>query len=96
MLRSQGAFEIIENGQKVANEDFFLNCGLSLGIAPGALLEVVEISSETQVIVLLRGQLLLEYDKITRRNRNDSNRRIWHIGCRAERIVGQGLRLGAL
>ncbi len=71
LLGSQGAFEIVENRQQVADECFLFRCGLLAGIAPGPLLEIVKVGGETQVIVLLRGQFLLEYGWISRRSISD-------------------------
>ena len=61
MIGGQGAFEIVENGQQIADEGLLFGRGLLLGIAPGALSEVVEVGGEPKVFVLLCGQLLLEY-----------------------------------
>ena len=71
LLESQGAFEIVENGQKLADECFLFRRGLLGGISPGALLEIVKVGGETQVIVLLCGQLLLEYGWASRRSISD-------------------------
>ena len=71
LLGSQGAFEIVENGQQVADECFLFRRGLLLGISPGALLEIVKVGGEAQVIVLLCGQLLLEYGWVSRRSISD-------------------------
>ena len=95
-LGSQGAFEIVENRQQVADEGFFLRGGLLLGIAPGALLEVVEVGSEAQVIVLLGGQLLLEDALVRRRSMRNDNGNIRRIGRRAGRFRIDGWRLVAL
>ena len=65
---SQGTFKIVENGQQVADEGFLFHRGLSLGISPDAPFEIVEVGGETQVMVLLCGQLLMEYDWISRRS----------------------------
>ena len=65
---SQGTFEIVENGQQVADECFLFRRGLLLGISPGALFEIVEVGGEAQVILLLCGQLLLEYGWVSRRS----------------------------
>jgi len=96
LLGSQGAFEIVENGQQVADEGFFFSRGLSLGISPGALFEVVEVRGEAQVIVLLCGQILKEYDWIGRRRISDGSGRILRIGRWTRRIGIHGLPLVAL
>jgi hypothetical protein len=71
LLGSQGAFEIVENGQQVADECFLFRRGLLVGISLGALLEIVKVGGEAQVIVLLCGQFRLEYGGIIRRNLPD-------------------------
>ena len=71
LLGSQGAFEIVENKQQVADECFLFRCGLLAGIAPAPLLEILKVGGETQVIVLLRGQFLLEYGWVSRRSISD-------------------------
>jgi hypothetical protein len=71
LLGSQGAFETIENGQQLADECFLLGRSLLVGISPGAFLEIVKVSSEAQVIVLLCGQLLLKYGWVSRRRISD-------------------------
>ena len=71
LLGSQGAFEIVENGQQVADECFLFHRGLLGGISPGPLLEIVKVGGEAQVSVLLCGQLLLEYGWVSRRSIGD-------------------------
>jgi len=90
LFGSQGAFEIVEKGQQVADECFFLRRGLLLGIPPGALLEIVKVGRETQVIFLLCGQLLLEHDRISRRRIRD-----WICRC-GGRVGIQGGHLVAV
>jgi len=68
LLGSQGAFQIVENGQQVADECVLFRRGLLVGISPGALLEIVKVGGEAQVSVLLCGQLLLEYGWVSRRS----------------------------
>jgi hypothetical protein len=46
LFGGQSAFEIVENGQRVADEGFLFGSGLSCGIAPGALFEVGEVGCE--------------------------------------------------
>ena len=62
-LGSEDAFEIVENGQQVADECFLFRRGLLVGISAGALLEIVKVGGETQVIVLPGGQFLLESNR---------------------------------
>ncbi len=71
LLGSQDAFEIVENGQQVADECFLFRCGLLAGIAPCPLLEIVKVGGETQVVALLCSQLLLEYGGVSRRSISD-------------------------
>ena len=82
----QSTFEIVENGQQVGNESFFLRSGLLLGIAPGALFEVVKVSGEAEIIVLLNCQFLLEDGGVSRR----------HINYRAGKFGIAGWHLGTL
>jgi hypothetical protein len=71
LLGSQGTFEIVENWQQIADECFLFRRGLLAGISLGALSEIFKIGGEAQVIVLLCGQLLLEYDWVSRRSISD-------------------------
>ena len=59
MPTSQGAFEIVHRRQQFADKRFLLRRSLLLGIAPGALYEVIEISGEAQMIGLPGGEFLL-------------------------------------
>ena len=60
-------------GSKSRMKASFSRRGLLLGIAPGALFEIVEVGGETQVIVLLCGQLLLEYGWVSRHRISDGS-----------------------
>jgi hypothetical protein len=71
LLGSQSAFEIVENGQQVADEGVLFHRGLLVGIAPGTLLEIVKVGGEAPVIVLQCGQRLLEHGWVGRRSINN-------------------------
>ncbi len=58
MFAGESAFEIVEDGQQVANERFLCCRSAFLEIAPGALSKVVEVRGKAKIIVLLCGQLL--------------------------------------
>jgi len=64
---------------------------MPLGIAPRTHFEVVEVGGEAQVIVLPRGQLLLEYGWISRRKISYRSGRILRVGRRAWMIEVHGL-----
>ena len=68
---SQRTFKIIENGQQVLDEGLLFRRGLLLGVAPGALAEIVEVRGQTQIVILLRGQRRLEQGGISRRRFRD-------------------------
>ena len=87
MPARQCAFEIVLNGQQVADEGFLFRRGLLLGITPGALFEVIEIGGKPQVVVLLRGQLFLKYSGASRRNISDGSGRILRLAYRT-RMIG--------
>ena len=71
LLAGKGAFEVVENGQEFADEGFLFRRSLLLGIAPGALSEIIEVGGKTQVIVLLRGQRLQQLGWVDRRRIGD-------------------------
>ena len=48
-----GPFEIVENGQQFMDERFFLRSRTDLALLATAALEIIEVGSQTQVLVLL-------------------------------------------
>jgi hypothetical protein len=65
-ITGEGALEVIDDRQKLADESFLLRRGAPIGLARGPFAEVIEIGREPEIQVLLLGQICFARSSHTR------------------------------